>query len=102
MPTTSPGPARRVPRHFMLPWGKGMIVEEAAHEGGLHEPALQLLHYELGEKKGQYAIRFAAYDEDGRIEQRPLIVNEREIASLRAELARAPRLRALLKRLVEE
>jgi hypothetical protein len=95
-------PSRRVPRQFMLPWGKGMIVEEASGEGGLHEPALQLLHYELGEKKGQYAIRFAAYDEEGHIEQRPLIINEREIAGIRAELARAPRLRALLKRLVEE
>ncbi|MEX1021945.1 MAG: hypothetical protein WD058_02250, partial [Dehalococcoidia bacterium] len=95
-------PARRVPRAFMLPWGKGQILEEAAGEGGLHEPSLQLLHYELGEKKGQYAIRFAAYDSDGHIEQRPLIMNEREIDALRAELALAPRLKALLRRLVEE
>ncbi len=97
-------PARRIPRQFTLPWGKGMVMEEAAltDSPGLHEPSLQLLHYELGEKKGQYAIRFAAYDEDGHIEQRPLIINEREIASLRAELALAPRLKALLKRLVED
>jgi len=94
-------PARRVPRAFSLPWGKGMVVEEAAIDEGLHAPSIQLLHYELGEKQGQYAIRFAAYDEDDRIEQRPLIVNERELARLRSELELSPRLKALLKRLVE-
>ena len=53
-------PERRIPRAFSLPWGSGLIIEEAAIEGGLHAPALQLLHYEKGEKKGQHAIRFAA------------------------------------------
>lgn len=95
-------PERRIPRPFSMPWGRGMVVEEADIEGGLHQPSLQLLRYEFGQKKGQYAIRFAAYDALGRIEQRPLIINEREIASLRAELALAPRLKALLKRLVQE
>lgn len=95
-------PDRRIPRAFTLPWGSGQVVEEAAIEGGLHAPSLQLLHYELGERKGQNAIRFAAYDENGHLEQRPLMVNEREIASLRREIARSPRLRALFKRLVEE
>ena len=95
-------PVRRVPRAFTMPWGKGMVVEEAAIDEGLHSPSIQLLHYELGEKQGQYAIRFAAYDDDNHLEQRPLIVNEREIAGLRAELELAPRLKALLKRLVDE
>lgn len=95
-------PDRRIPRAFNLPWGSGQVVEEAAIEGGLHAPSLQLLHYELGERKGQNAIRFAAYDGDGHLEQRPLMVNEREIPALRREIARSPRLRALLRRLVEE
>ncbi len=95
-------PDRRVPRAFNLPWGSGQITEEAHIEGGLHQPALQLLKYELGEKKGQTAIRFVAYDEEGHMEQRPLIVNEREVATLRKEIARSPRLKALLKRLVED
>ena len=106
-------PARRVPRAFSLPWGKGMVVEEAAIDEGLHAPSIQLLHYELGEKQGQYAIRFAAFDDgyrrhgrseidaDDRIEQRPLIVNERELGRLRSELELSPRLKALLTRLVE-
>ncbi len=95
-------PEHRIPRAFRLPWGSGLVLEEAAIEGGLHAPSLQLLRYELGEQKGQTAVRFAAYDTDGRLEQRPLIVNEREVARLRREIARSPRLRALLRRLVED
>lgn len=94
-------PDRRVPRAFTLPWGSGQILEEAGIEGGLHAPALQLLHYERGERKGQLAIRFAAYSPDGEMERRPLIVNEREVAGLKAEVERSPRLKALLRRLVE-
>ena len=95
-------PERCVPRAFTLPWGKGQILEEAAIEVGLHQPAVQLLHYELGEKRGQLAVRFVAYDEEGHLEQRPLIINQREIAGLKAEIDRAPRLKALLRRLVED
>ena len=95
-------PERRIPRAFTLPWGSGQVLEEAAIEGGLHAPSLQLLHYELGDRKGQQALRFVAYDEQGHMEQRPLMVNEREISSLRREIDRSPRLKALLKRLVEE
>ena len=92
---------RRIPRAFALPWGSGHVVEEAAIEAGLHQPAIQLLTYEHGERKGQRAIRFAAYSEDGELERRPLIINERELAQLRHELDRSPRLKALLRRLVE-
>ncbi len=95
-------PLRRVPRAFSLPWGTGQILEEAAIEGGLHAPSFQLLNYELGEKKGQQAIRFAAYSPEGDMEQLPLIVNEREFEGLRREIVRSPRLKALLKRLLED
>ena len=95
-------PNRRVPRAFSLLWGSGRIIEEAAIEGGLHAPAFQLLLYEQGEKAGQHAIRFAAYDPEGELERRPLIVNEREIAALKREIDRSPRMKALLKQLVED
>jgi len=95
-------PDRKVPRAFTLPWGSGLVLEEAAIEGGLHAPSIQLLHYELGERKGQSAIRFVAYDAEGHLEQRPLIINERELARLRAEVDRSPRLKALLRHLLEE
>lgn len=94
-------PNRRVPRPFQLLWGNGKIIEEAAIEGGLHAPALQLLAYEEGEKKGQLALRFAAYDPEGELERRPLIINEREIPALRAQLDQSPKMKALLKKLVE-
>ncbi|MSP21446.1 MAG: hypothetical protein EXR66_00205 [Dehalococcoidia bacterium] len=92
---------RRVPRAFQLPWGSGLILEEAAIEGGLHQPSLELLKYEKGERKGQLAIRFSAYSPDGELERRPLIVNERELARLKREVDRSPRLKALLRKLVE-
>jgi hypothetical protein len=94
-------PQRRVPRAFSLPWGSGQVLEEAAIEGGLHAPTLQLLNYERGEKKGQQAIRFAAYSPDGEMEDLPLIVNEREFDALRREIERSPRLKSLLRRLTE-
>ena len=95
-------PERRIPRPFNLLWGSGKIIEEAAIEGGLHAPSMQLMRYEQGEKKGQLAIRFAAYDPDGDLERRPLIINERELRPLKRELERTPRLKALLKKLVED
>ena len=93
-------PERRIPRPFNLLWGGGKIIEEASIEGGLHAPSLQLMRYENGEKRGQMAIRFAAYDPEGDLERRPLIINERELRPLKKELDRAPRLKALLRELV--
>jgi len=94
-------PERRVPRGFSLPWGSGQIIEEAAIEGGLHAPSLQLLSYEKGERMGQHAIRFVAYSQDGEVERRPLIINERELGPLKGQIDLSPRLRALLRRLIE-
>ena len=93
---------RRIPRPFNLLWGGGRIVEEASIEGGLHAPSLQLMRYETGEKAGQLAIRFAAYDPEGELERRSLIINERELRPLRKELDRTPRLKALLRQLLED
>ena len=95
-------PNRRIPRPFNLQRGSGKIIEEAAIEGGLHAPSVQLMRYEKGEKKGQMAIRFAAYDPQGELERRPLIINERELRPLKREIDRSPRLKALLRKLVEE
>ena len=95
-------PNRRIPRPFNLQWGSGKIIEEAAIEGGLHAPSVQIMRYEKGEKKGQMAIRFAAYDPQGELERRPLIINERELRPLKREIDRSPRLKALLRKLVEE
>lgn len=95
-------PERRIPRPFNLLWGSGKVIEEAAIEGGLHAPSIQLLKYEKGEKKGQSAVRFAAYDTNGELERRPLIINEREFPRLKREVDRSPRLKALLSKLVND
>ena len=95
-------PNRRILRPFNLLWGSGKIIEEAAIEGGLHAPSIQLMRYEEGEKKGPMAIRFAAYDPQEDLERRPLIINERELRPLKREIDRSPRLKALLRKLVEE
>lgn len=96
-------PAERpLPRPFSYHWGSGQIMEEAAYRGQHHEPAIQLLEYDEGEAAGTWSIRFCFYSREGRFQRSPLVVGADELAGLRAALARTPRLRTLLKRLVEE
>ena len=87
---------RSIPRPFALHWGRGNIVEEATYVGQYHEPSLQLLRYE----DGSLSIRFCYYDHRGRFQRSPVIIGPRELAGLRRALAKTPRLRSLLKRLV--
>lgn len=89
-------PGRSIPRPFQLHWGRGQIVEEATHIGQYHEPSLQLLEYE----DGALSIRFCYYDHRGRFQRSPVIVGKKEIAGLRRALRKTPRLRSLLKRLL--
>lgn len=96
-------PSRRpLPRSFSYHWGNGQVVEEAAFTSRHHEPVIQLLEYDEGEAAGTWSIRFCFYNLDGRFQRSPLLVGEDELDGLRSALAQAPRLRALLKRLVSE
>jgi hypothetical protein len=88
---------RVVPRAFEMPWGKGEIVEEATTTGRWHEPAIQLLRYE----DGTYSVRFCHYDQGGRFQRSPLMVSSESMSGLRRALKDTPRLRRLLRRLVE-
>ena len=94
--------SRPLPRPFSYHWGSGQIVEEAAYTGRYHEPVIQFLEYEEGEAAGRWSIRFCYYSLDGRFQRSPLVIDQDELDGLRAALAQAPRLRALLKRLLEE
>ena len=94
--------ARAIPRPFNYHWGSGQIVEEAAYSGQHHEPAIQLLEYDEGEAAGGWSIRFCFYSREGRFQRSPLVVVDDELDGLRAALQQTPRLRALLKRLVEK
>jgi hypothetical protein len=93
---------RAVPRPFNYHWGSGQIVEEAACVAEHHEPAIQLLQYDEGEAAGGWSVRFCFYNREGRFQRSPLVVGEDEIDGLRAALARTPRLRDLLCRLVSD
>ena len=93
--------SRPLPRAFTYHWGSGQIVEEAAYTGQHHEPAIQLLEYDEGEAAGGWSIRFCFYSREGRFQRSPLVVGDDELDGLRAALQQTPRLRALLKRLVE-
>lgn len=94
--------ARTIPRPFSMHWGSGQIVEEASSRGEHAEPAIQLMEYtDDGEAAGAYSIRFCHYSPDGRFQRRPMMIGDADIAGLRAALKHTPRLRKLLKRLVE-
>ena len=87
----------KLPRPFSLHWGQGNIVEEALAEGPYHNPSIQLLEFE----DGSLSLRFCYYSHDGRFQRSPLIVGDDTIAGQRQALAGNPRLRDLLKQLVE-
>ena len=80
-----------------MPWGKGEIVEEATAVDEYHEPAIQLLRYD----DGSYSVRFAHYDHRGRFQRSPLMVGATSLTALRRALKATPRLRRLLRRLLE-
>jgi hypothetical protein len=90
---------REVPRPFAFHWGSGEIVEEASFRGQYTEPAIQLLEYEG--HSGEYGVRFCYYSLDGRFQRSPMMLSKEGIASMRAALKKTPKLRAILKKLVE-
>jgi len=94
-------PPRKLPRPFEMHWGRGEIVEEAAFAGEYHEPAIQLMQYTEGPAAGSYSLRFCSYNHRGAFQRSPLIVGEAELEGLRQALRETPRLREVLRRLVE-
>lgn len=93
---------RKLPRPFEMHWGGGEIVEEAAFSGQYHEPAVQLMEYTTGEAAGSFSIRFCTYNHEGRFQRSPLMLGQEDMEGLRRAIAETPRLRALLRRLIED
>jgi hypothetical protein len=90
---------REVPRPFAFHWGGGEIVEEAAYIGRHAEPAIQLLEYEG--HPGSYGIRFCYFSLEGRFQRSPMMIDSEEsLEGLREALKKTPRLRRLLRKLV--
>ena len=77
---------RKVPRPFKMPWGKGMVVEEASISSRYHEPTVQLLEIDNGQK----GIRFS---------RSPLMIDERDIGRLGTALRKKKEIRKLLSKL---
>tara|TARA_B100001167_G_scaffold190066_1_gene155975 strand:- start:521 stop:787 length:267 start_codon:yes stop_codon:yes gene_type:complete len=68
---------RKIPRPFKMPWGKGMVVEEAYVISKYHEPTIQLLRFNNGDK----VIRFCSYNK-GKFSRAPLMVDEKDLRRL--------------------
>jgi hypothetical protein len=92
---------RTLPRPFTYHWGSGQIVEEAAYAGEHHEPSIQLLEYDDGDHTGAWSVRFCFYNPRGHFQRSPLVIGSDELTGLRKALRGAPKLRRLLKKLVE-
>jgi hypothetical protein len=84
------------PKTFSLPWGSGVIEEEAQIETPYHRPTVQLLKFTRGEAAGSYEIRLCHYDRKGRFQRSPLILDAADVARLGRALRRTPKLRRLL------
>ncbi len=82
---------RNVPRPFKMPWGKGIVVEEVSITSKYHEPTIQLLKFENGDK----AIRFCSYNK-GRFNRSPLIIDEKDLRRLRSEIVKGKEIRKLI------
>ena len=68
---------KKVPRPFKLSFGSGMIVEEASITSKYHEPTIQLLKFDNGNK----VIRFCSYNK-GRFNRSPLMIDEKDLRKL--------------------
>ena len=89
-------------RRFNFHWGSGVVAEEARFEGEHHNPAIQLLKYDEGEAAGAVAVRFCFFNQKGRFQRSPLMINENELGEMRDALKETPELLAVLKLLVGE
>jgi hypothetical protein len=93
--------ARKVPRKFSLHFGSGVVAEEATYAGEHHQPTIQLLRFDEGDAAGSELVRFCSYTTRGGFLRDPLILSEDDIAALREELKQTPRIRELLKQLLD-
>ena len=68
---------RKIPRPFKMPFGSGKIVGEASITSKYHEPTIQLLKFDNGNK----VIRFCSYNK-GRFNRSPLMIDEKDLRKL--------------------
>jgi hypothetical protein len=91
----------KAPETVHLFVGSGEIVEEVSAVREHSEPTLQLLQFQDEGNAGYEMIRFCSYTPTGAFRRHPMLAGSGDIEQLREGLKQAPRLRALLARLVE-
>jgi hypothetical protein len=90
--------ARKVPRPFKMPWGAGLVVEEASVLTEHNELVVQLLRYD--DPTLPPAVRFCQYWLDGGFQRQPMMISETNLAPMREALSQTPEIRRLVAQLV--
>ena len=72
---------RKLTRKFEFHFGKGVITEEVSIKCPYHEPTIQLLEFESGEK----SLRFCVYH-GNRFSRVPLIIEVKDLKRLKKEI----------------
>ena len=85
---------RKVPRPFKMPWGNGMVVKEASITSKYHEPTVQLLQFDNGDR----AIRFCSYNK-GRFSRVPLMIDEKDLQKLGSAIKKEKEIYKFISRL---
>ena len=85
---------RMIPRPFKMPFGNGMVVEEASITSRYHEPTVQLLQFDNGNR----AIRFCSYNK-GRFSRSPLMIDEKDLRKLGSAIKKEKEISELISRL---
>ncbi len=79
-----------------MPWGKGMVVDEVSISSKYHEPTIQLLEFDNGDK----LLRFCSYSH-GRFSRSPLMIDEKDLRRLVKAAAKSKQIRKLISKLSE-
>ncbi len=85
---------RKIPRPFKMPFGSGKIVGEASITSKYHEPTIQLLKFDNGNK----VIRFCSYNK-GKFSRSPLMIDEKELRKLGNAIKKEKELSKFISRL---
>ena len=79
-----------------MPWGGGMVVEEVSIVSKYHEPTIQLLEFDNGDK----LLRFCSYSH-GRFSRSPLMIDEKDLRRLGKAIVKGKEIRNLISKLSE-
>ena len=85
---------RKIPRPFKMPFGNGMVIKEASITSQFHEPTVQLLQFDNGNR----AIRFCSYNK-GRFSRAPLMIDEKDLRKLGSAIKKEKEISDLISRL---